>query len=64
MIENSYEEFFDIEAKIDECEKRFESQLNKDVIKIHTGFNGPATGEKYIEFINEFDNTIRFMQGN
>ena len=37
---------------------------NKDVIKIHTGFNGPATGEKYIEFINEFDNTIRFMQGN
>ena len=37
---------------------------NKDVIKIHTGFNGPATGKKYIEFINEFDDTIRFMQGN
>jgi len=30
LIESSYEEFFDIEAKIDECEKRFESQLNKD----------------------------------
>ncbi len=29
LIENSYEEFFDLEAKIDECEKRFESQLNK-----------------------------------
>ena len=30
LIEISYEEFFDLEAKIDECEKRFESQLNKD----------------------------------
>ena len=37
---------------------------NKDVIKIHTGFNGPATGEKYSEFINEFNSTIKFMQGN
>ena len=37
---------------------------NKDVIKIHTGFNGPATGEKYIEFINEFNSTIKFLQGN
>ena len=37
---------------------------NKDVVKIHTGFNGPATGEKYSEFINEFDSTIKFMQGN
>ena len=37
---------------------------NKDVIKIHTGFNGPATGEKYTEFINEFNSTIKFMQGN
>ena len=36
----------------------------KDVIKIHTGFNGPATGEKYTEFINEFNSTIKFMQGN
>jgi thiol-disulfide isomerase/thioredoxin len=25
------------------------------VRKIHTGFNGPATGEKYIEFKNEFE---------
>ena len=25
------------------------------VRKIHTGFNGPATGEKYIEFKKEFD---------
>ena len=37
---------------------------NKDVIKIHAGFNGPATGEKYTEFINEFNSTIKFMQGN
>jgi hypothetical protein len=34
------------------------------VIKIHTGFNGPATGEKYTEFINEFNSTIKFLQGN
>ncbi len=26
------------------------------VRKIHTGFNGPATGQKYIEFKNEFKN--------
>ena len=37
---------------------------NKEVIKIHTGFNGPATGEKYIEFINKFNSTIEFMQVN
>ena len=37
---------------------------NKEVIKIHTGFNGPATGEKYIEFINKFNSTIKFMQVN
>ena len=37
---------------------------NKDVIKIHTGFNGPATGEKYTEFINKFNSTIKFLQGN
>ena len=35
---------------------------NKRVIKIHTGFNGPATGEKYIEFKKEFDRTIKEMQ--
>lgn len=28
------------------------------VRKIHTGFNGPATGEKYIEFKLNFDNFI------
>ncbi|WP_431136780.1 peroxiredoxin family protein [Psychroserpens mesophilus] len=28
------------------------------VRKIHTGFNGPATGEKYIEFKNEFTNFV------
>jgi thiol-disulfide isomerase/thioredoxin len=37
---------------------------NKEVIKIHTGFNGPATGEKYIEFKKEFDRTIKEMQIN
>jgi hypothetical protein len=25
------------------------------VRKIHTGFNGPATGEKYVEFKTEFE---------
>ena len=25
------------------------------VRKIHTGFNGPATGDKYIEFTTEFE---------
>ncbi|NHF59261.1 TlpA family protein disulfide reductase [Flavobacteriaceae bacterium TP-CH-4] len=29
------------------------------VRKIHTGFNGPATGDKYIEFQNEFDSFVR-----
>lgn len=29
-----------------------------DVRKIHTGFNGPATGEKYKEFKTDFTNTI------
>ena len=28
------------------------------VRKIHTGFNGPATGEKYLDFQKEFDATI------
>ncbi|MEZ4803534.1 MAG: TlpA disulfide reductase family protein [Gelidibacter sp.] len=28
------------------------------VRKIHTGFNGPATGEKYVEFKEEFDKFI------
>ncbi|MCX7547718.1 TlpA disulfide reductase family protein [Xanthomarina sp. F1114] len=28
------------------------------VRKIHTGFNGPATGEKYTEFTKEFENFV------
>ena len=28
------------------------------VRKIHTGFNGPATGEKYVEFKNEFNGFV------
>jgi hypothetical protein len=28
------------------------------VRKIHTGFNGPATGEKYIEFKTEFGSFV------
>ena len=28
------------------------------VRKIHTGFNGPATGEKYDEFVVEFENFV------
>lgn len=28
------------------------------VRKIHTGFNGPATGEKYVEFKNEFSSFV------
>ena len=28
------------------------------VRKIHTGFNGPATGEKYEEFKQEFNTVI------
>ncbi|PHS04136.1 MAG: redoxin [Kordia sp.] len=29
------------------------------VRKIHTGFNGPATGEKYIQFTKEFENFVK-----
>jgi hypothetical protein len=29
------------------------------VRKIHTGFNGPATGEKYTEFTNEFEGFVK-----
>jgi len=29
------------------------------VRKIHTGFNGPATGEKYLSFKEEFDETVQ-----
>ena len=29
-----------------------------EVRRIHTGFNGPATGEKYTEFKNEFERFV------
>ena len=29
------------------------------VRNIHTGFNGPATGEKYIQFTKEFENFVK-----
>ena len=31
------------------------------VRKIHTGFNGPATGEKYVEFKKEFEGFIEVL---
>ncbi|WP_299161677.1 redoxin family protein [uncultured Tenacibaculum sp.] len=31
------------------------------VRKIHTGFNGPATGEKYIKFKNEFETFVNAL---
>nr|WP_321412524.1 TlpA disulfide reductase family protein [uncultured Allomuricauda sp.] len=34
---------------------------NGEVKKIHTGFNGPATGQKFIEFKEEFTKTIQEM---
>jgi len=33
-----------------------------NVRKIHTGFNGPATGKKYIEFKKEFEGFVRELQ--
>ncbi|MEH6679989.1 MAG: TlpA disulfide reductase family protein [Sediminicola sp.] len=33
-----------------------------NVRKIHTGFNGPATGEKYNEFKKEFDRFIKQLE--
>ena len=35
---------------------------NKEVLKIHTGFNGPATGQKYVDFIEEFNRTMKSME--
>ena len=32
-----------------------------EVRKIHTGFNGPATGEKYLSFIKEFDDFVNLL---
>ena len=34
---------------------------NKEVVKIHTGFNGPATGVKYDKFKEEFNKTIELL---
>lgn len=34
---------------------------NGKVRKIHTGFNGPATGEKYDEFVAEFESFISML---
>nr|WP_299346610.1 TlpA disulfide reductase family protein [Allomuricauda sp.] len=34
---------------------------DKDVRKIHTGFNGPATGEKHENFKKEFNQTVEEM---
>lgn len=34
---------------------------NGEVYKIHTGFNGPATGDKFVEFKKEFKKTIEEM---
>jgi hypothetical protein len=31
------------------------------VRKIHTGFNGPATGEKYVAFKNEFEEFVNTL---
>tara|TARA_R110002124_G_scaffold66348_1_gene180788 strand:- start:60 stop:1241 length:1182 start_codon:yes stop_codon:yes gene_type:complete len=33
------------------------------VRKIHTGFNGPATGEKYVEFKKEFEEFVDLLLG-
>ncbi|MCX7552145.1 TlpA disulfide reductase family protein [Xanthomarina sp. F2636L] len=33
-----------------------------NVRKIHTGFNGPATGEKYLEFTNEFESFVKELK--
>ena len=30
-----------------------------EVRKIHTGFNGPATGEKHEEFKSDFEATLK-----
>ena len=32
-----------------------------NVRKIHTGFNGPATGQKYVDFTNEFEDFITHL---
>ena len=39
--------------------------IDKDgqVSKIHTGFNGPATGEKFEQFKQQFDETLQSLTG-
>ena len=32
-----------------------------NVRKIHTGFNGPATGQKYVDFKTEFENFVNLL---
>ncbi|MEM6722261.1 MAG: TlpA disulfide reductase family protein [Bacteroidota bacterium] len=32
------------------------------VRRIHTGFNGPATGDKYIDFVKDFENFVSTLQ--
>ena len=32
-----------------------------NVRKIHTGFNGPATGDKYLEFKNDFSREVEIL---
>lgn len=36
---------------------------NGEVQKIHTGFNGPATGEKFEQFKQQFDETLEKLTG-
>ena len=37
---------------------------NKKVRRIHTGFNGPATGNKYEEFMKDFEQLIVSLSVN
>ena len=34
---------------------------NKKVRRIHTGFNGPATGKEYDDFKSEFEDLIELL---
>ena len=34
---------------------------NKIVRKIHTGFNGPATGDEYVKFKYNFEEFLKFL---
>jgi thiol-disulfide isomerase/thioredoxin len=37
---------------------------DKKVIKIHSGFSGPATGKEYTKFINWFERTVEALNKN